>query len=212
MTGGGPNNPGLGAGWLAWGLMFGKTLAHTARTGWGLAAAVALLLAVSACNRGGDEAETTTSAPTTTAATAATAEEAPETEVTAVDEGPAPTGGDGTSAAATTAPPAEGGSGQVIIPPYRVVGEGETLVAVVEPGSYSAVALENLVYDIVENHSPSAAIVVDDPSAAELAMAEELDEVQQSQLRARTLLRIESGVEVTFYGPYADLPGITVGS
>ena len=191
--------------------MFGKTLAHTARTGWGLAAAVALLLAVAACDRGGDEAETTTSAPTTTAATAATAEEAPETEVTAVAEGPAPAGGDGTSAAATTAPPAEG-SGQVIIPPYRVVGEGETLVAVVEPGSYSAVALENLVYDIVENHSPSAAIVVDDASAAELAMAEELDEVQQSQLRARTLLRIESGVEVTFYGPYADLPGITVGS
>lgn len=191
--------------------MFGKTLAHTARTGWGLAAAVALLLAVTACNRGGDEAETTTSAPTTTVATAVTAEEAPETEVTAVNEGPAPAGGDGTSAAATTAPPAEG-SGQVIIPPYRVVSEGEPLVAVVEPGSYSAVALENLVYDIVENHSPSAAIVVDDPSAAELAMAEELDEVQQSQLRARTLLRIESGVEVTFYGPYADLPGITVGS
>lgn len=191
--------------------MFGKTLTQTVRTGWGLAAAVALLLAVTACNRGGDEAETTTSAPVTTAATATTAEEAPETEVTAVNEGPAPAGGDGTSAAATTAPPAEG-SGQVIIPPYRVVSEGEPLVAVVEPGSYSAVALENLVYDIVENHSPSAAIVVDDPSAAELAMAEELDEVQQSQLRARTLLRIESGVEVTFYGPYADLPGITVGS
>lgn len=190
--------------------MFGKTLTQTARTGWGLAAAVALLLAVAACNRGGDEAETTTSAPAATT-TAVTAEEVPETVVTAVAEGPAPAGGDGTSAAATTAPPAEG-SGQVIIPPYRVVGEGETLVAVVEPGSYSAVALENLVYDIVENHSPSAAIVVDDASAAELAMAEELDEVQQSQLRARTLLRIESGVEVTFYGPYADLPGITVGS
>lgn len=192
------------------GVMFGKTLSQTARTGWGLAAAVALLLAVSACNRGGDEAETTTSAPTTTAATAATAEEAPETEITAVNEGPAPASGDGTSVA-TTAPPAEG-SGQVIIPPYRVVSDGEPLVAVVEPGSYSAVALENLVYDIVENHSPSAAIVVDDDSAAELAMAEELDEMQQSQLRARTLLRIASGVEVTFYGPYADLPGITVGS
>ena len=191
--------------------MFGKTLSHTARTGWGLAASVALLLAVSACNRGGEEAETTTSAPTTTAATAATAEEAPETEVTAVNEGPDPASGDGTSTTATTAPPAEG-SGQVIIPPYRVVSDGEPLVAVVEPGSYSAVALENLVYDIVENHSPSAAIVVDDASAAELAMAEELDEMQQSQLRARTLLRIASGVEVTFYGPYADLPGITVGS
>ena len=182
-----------------------------ARPGWGWVVAVALLLVVAACNRGGDEAEPTTTASVTTAAVATTEEVSSETVATAVDEQPALSGDSG-EPAATTAPPATSGDVQVIIPSYQVVSEGEPLVAVVEPGSYSAVALENLVYDIVEKHSPSTAIVVDDASAAELALAEDLDEVQQSQLRARTLLRIESGVQVTFYGPYADLPGITVGS
>lgn len=193
--------------------MFGKTLAHTVRPGWGSAVAVALLLVVVACGRGGDEAEPTTSAAVTTSAVVATTEEAvPETVVTAADEQPVPAGDGGEPAVAATDPPEAVADVQVIIPSYQVVSEGEPLVAVVEPGSYSAVALENLVYDIVEKHSPSTAIVVDDASAAELALAEDLDEVQQSQLRARTMLRIESGVQVTFYGPYADLPGITVGS
>lgn len=212
MTSGGANNRDRGAGRLAWGFMFGKTFTRTARLGWAWAATAALLLVVSACNRGGDEAEPTTSASVTTAAVATTEEVASETAVTAANEQSAPDEGAGETAAATTAPPATSGDVRVIIPPYQVVSEGEPLVAVVEPGSYSAVALENLVYDIVEKHSPSTAIVVDDASAAELALAEDLDEVQQSQLRARTLLRIESGVQVTFYGPYADLPGITVGS
>lgn len=192
--------------------MFGKTLAHTVRPGWGSAAAVLLLLVVAACNRGGDEAEPTTSAAVATSAVATTEEAVPETVVAAIDEQPAPAGDGGEPAVATTDPPEAVADVQVIIPSYQVVSEGEPLVAVVEPGSYSAVALENLVYDIVEKHSPSTAIVVDDASAAELALAGDLDEVQQSQLRARTMLRIESGVQVTFYGPYADLPGITVGS
>ena len=192
--------------------MFGKTLAQTARTGWGWAATVAFLLVVVACGRGGDEAEPTTSAVVSTAAVVTTEKVAPDTVVTAADEQPAPAGDGGEPAADTTSPPATNNDVQVIIPSYQVVSEGEPLVAVVEPGSYSAVALENLVYDIVEKHSPSTAIVVDDASAAELALSEDLDEVQQSQLRARTMLRIESGVQVTFYGPYADLPGITVGS
>lgn len=192
--------------------MFGKTLAHTVRPGWGSAVAVALLLVVAACGRGGDEAEPTTSAAVTTAAVATTEEVSPDTVVAAIDEQPVPAGDGGEPAVAATDPPEAVTDVQVIIPSYQVVSEGEPLVAVVEPGSYSAVALENLVYDIVEKHSPSTAIVVDDASAAELALAGDLDEVQQSQLRARTMLRIESGVQVTFYGPYADLPGITVGS
>ncbi len=177
-----------------------------------MATAVLLLLVIAACNRGGDEAEPTTSAVVTTAAVVTTEEVAPDTAVTALGEQPAPAGDGGEPAAATTVPAEAVTDVQVIIPSYQVVSEGEPLVAVVEPGSYSAVALENLVYDIVEKHSPSTAIVVDDASAAELALSEDLDEVQQSQLRARTMLRIESGVQVTFYGPYADLPGITVGS
>ena len=200
-------------------MMFGDTLDSSTRLTWRWAAAtVVLLLAVSACNRGGGEATTTTAAPapSTTAAVADDSDsDAGEDEVAAEEEA-AEASDSGGGATTTSAAPAggDGGGGvEVIIPPYQVVSEGEPLVAVVQPGLYSPVALENLVYDIVENHSPSAAVVVDDEAAAELAMSEEeLDEVQQSQLRARTLLRIESGVQVTFYGPYADLPGITVGS
>ena len=200
-------------------MMFGNTSDRVARPGWRRAVVVvALLLAVSACNRGDDEAATTTAAaPSATVAvaddSALDAEE--ETVVTAAEEEAAGGESEGGTTATSAAPAGEddGGGVEVIIPPYQVVSEGEPLVAVVQPGSYSPVALENLVYDIVEKYSPSAAVVVDDAAAAELAGAgEELDEVQQSQLRARTLLRIESGVQVTFYGPYADLPGITVGS
>lgn len=202
--------------------MFGNTWDGAARLGWRWAAATAvLLLALSACNRGGDEAPTTTTAAAASTTLAGADDSASEAEadtvVTAAEEeaaGPDDSeGGATTTAAAAPAGESGGGGVEVIIPPYQVVSEGEPLVAVVQAGLYSPVALENLVYDIVEKHSPSAAVVVDDAAAAELAMAgEELDEVQQSQLRARTLLRIESGVQVTFYGPYADLPGITVGS
>ena len=200
-------------------MMFGDTLDSSTRPGWRWAAAtVALLLVVSACNRGGDEATTTTvaPAPSTTAAVADDSDlDAGEDEVAAEEEAAEASDSGGGATTTSAAPAGEDGGGgvEVIIPPYQVVSEGEPLVAVVQPGLYSPVALENLVYDIVENYSPSAAVVVDDAAAAELAMSEEdLDEVQQSQLRARTLLRIESGVQVTFYGPYADLPGITVGS
>lgn len=202
-------------------MMFGNTSDTPTRPGWKWAAATAaLLLAVSACNRGGGEATTTTAAPapSTTAAPADDSASGSEDAAVVAAEEEAAGSGDAEGGATTTtsAAPAggDGGGGvEVIIPPYQVVSEGEPLVAVVQPGLYSPVALENLVYDIVEKHSPSAAVVVDDEAAAELAMSEEeLDEVQQSQLRARTLLRIESGVQVTFYGPYADLPGITVGS
>lgn len=201
-------------------MMFGNTSDRVARPGWRRAVVVvALLLAVSACNRGGDQAETTTTAAAPSATVAVADDSALDAEedtiVTAAEEEAAGGESEGGTTSTSAAPAGEddGGGVEVIIPPYQVVSEGEPLVAVVQPGSYSPVALENLVYDIVEKYSPSAAVVVDDAAAAELAGAgEELDEVQQSQLRARTLLRIESGVQVTFYGPYADLPGITVGS
>ena len=96
---------------------------------------------------------------------------------------------------------------------HRVIEDGrETLVIVVEPGTYSNVQLENLVYDVVEQFSPSVAIVVDDRAVADLAILDERTEDEQLQLDSHTFLRIENGVEVTFFGPYASFPGLTVGS
>lgn len=175
----------------------------------GLLTLAALLGA--ACNRGVQEAPVTVPAVTSTAAAvdsgevpSTTGAAAPSSTAAAPDESVEP---DTSSTAA-----ADGG-----LPAYevihRLIEDGrETLVVVVEPGAYSSVRLENLVYDIVERYSPSGAIVVDDRAAADLAILEERTEEQQNALDSRLFLRIENGVEVTFYGPYADFPGLTVGS
>ena len=175
----------------------------------GLLAAAVLLGA--ACNRGVQEAPVTVPAVISTEAAADSGEvtfttgaAAASSTTAAPDESVEP---DTTSTAA-----ADGG-----LPDYevihRLIKDGrETLVVVVEPGSYSSVRLENLVYDIVERYSPSGAIVVDDRAAADLAILEERTEEQQNALDSRLFLRIENGVEVTFHGPYADFPGLTVGS
>ena len=138
--------------------------------------------------------------------TAAATDETPTTVVTT------PSGEAGSTT--TTAPTGAEESG---LPNYevvhRLIEDGrETLVIVVEPGSYSNVELENLVYDIVERFSPSAAIVVDDLAVADLALEEERTDEQQASLDAHTFLTVENGVEVTFYGPYADFPRMTIGS
>lgn len=184
----------------------------------GLFLAAALLLA--SCNRNGQEAPETTVTPA--AGTATTSSEVVadagdsngDTTVapasTEPDPGSAPEEVEETITVASTAAVSGMPSYEVV---HRLIEDNrETLVVVVEPGTYSNVELENLVYDIVERFTPSAAIVVDDRDAADLAALEERTEEQQADLDAHTFLRIERGVEVTFYGPYADFPGLTVGS
>ena len=179
---------------------------------------VVAALLFAACNRDGEETPTTTVTPaagTATTSTAATeAEEATATSTDAPDTAEPDPDAASEEAGETTAATAEAVSG---LPSYEVVhrliaDDRETLVVVVEPGTYSNVELENLVYDIVERFTPSAVIVVDDRDSADLAVLEELTDEQQAGLDAHTFLRIERGVEVTFYGPYADFPDLTVGS
>ena len=172
----------------------------------------AAALALPACNRGGGGAADPTLPPVETAAavvTSAASTVAPAAAAGGFDPQTAASTPSSTSAAAAPPGPA--------LPPYEVrhrmiEDSGETLVVLVEPGSYSNVELENLVYDIVEQHSPRGAVVVDDSAAADLAVLDERTAEQQDSLDSRTLLRIDNGVEVTFHGPYADFPGLTVGS
>lgn len=179
-------------------------------------------LVFAACNRDAEEpSETTVTPAATTATTATTATPAADaggsagdttvaTEPAGSDPGAASEEGGATTTVTTT---------EVVagLPAYEVVhrmieDDRETLVVVVEPGTYSNVQLENLVYDIVDRFAPSAAIVVDDREVADLAVLGERTEEQQARLDSHTFLHIEGGVEVTFYGPYADFPGLTVGS
>ena len=183
----------------------------------GLFLAAVLLLA--SCNRDGQEApETTVTSAAGTATTSEAVADAGDSNgdttlasaSTEPDPGAAPEDVEETTTVASTAAVSGLPSYDVV---HRLIEDNrETLVVVVEPGTYSNVELENLVYDIVERFTPSAAIVVDDRDAADLAVLEERTEEQQADLDAHTFLRIERGVEVTFYGPYADFPGLTVGS
>ncbi len=179
--------------------------------------AIALVLALGACG-GDDSTSETTSAPTgASPTTSTTVTEVTETGVgtsgteVSVAEGTVDPDGesDVQEGSDTTLPPA--------MPAYEVihrliVDDRTTLVILVEPGSYSTVQLENLVYDVVDTFSPNTAIVVDERDAADLAIRDDLTPEEQSVLDDRTFLRIENGVDVTFHGPYADAGGMTVGS
>ena len=166
---------------------------------------VALVLALTsltpACNRGGEDSATTTGV-TTASGGAATSR---VTTTTAGATEPVES-----SSASTTAVIAG-------MPVYEVVeatpgSTGDALIVVVEPGAYSNVQLENLAYEIVDRFAPASAIVVDGQEAADLLLLTELDDTQQGFLAAHTVLEIRDGIEVTFLGPYTDIPGLTVGS
>ena len=89
---------------------------------------------------------------------------------------------------------------------------GESLVIVIEPGAYSNVELENLVFDIVDRFAPSTVLIVDIQEATDLVLLAALTDEEEMFLAQHTLITIENGVEVTFLGPYADIPGLTIGS
>ena len=172
-----------------------------------LTALLAAALALAACNRGGGGAadptlppvESAPAVPASAEVTVAAADSAPETAAS--------------SPSSTTSTVPAGPAVPDYEVQHRMIEDGnETLVVLLDPGSYSNVELENLVYDIVEEHSPRGAVVVDDSAAADLAVLDERTAEQQASLDSHTLLRIDNGVEVTFHGPYADFPGLTVGS
>ena len=136
------------------------------------------------------------------------------------------TGGDTTSTTAgstTTVAPADSSTVAtttavvVGMPTYEVVGESSsngapTLVVVVEPDSFSNVELQNLVFDIVDRFAPTTAIVVDVKEAADLLFQDELTPEEDAFLSEHILIQITNGVEVTFLGPYSDVPGLMIGS
>lgn len=166
-----------------------------------------LALVAAACNRGEDTPGTTLPDPASTTVTSAAA--APAT--------PATTAAPAATPAATDESAEEAGVTVDGMPTYEVVQrvelpDGEELVIVVEPGDYTAVELQNLVFDIVDRFQPVAAIVVDDPEVVPLALAEELSPEEQEMLEDHTFLELVNGVEVTFRGPYSDLAGLVVGS
>ncbi len=166
---------------------------------------LALALIGSACSRGEEDASVTTSKPAGVATTAVLV------SPTANSDQPSDSG-DGQAATTTSTTQLVDGT-----PTYEVVDRvegdaGDELVVVVDPGTYTEVELQNLVFDIVDRFQPLTVVVVDDPAAAVLASADDLSEEDVALLASRTFLTISDGVEVTFSGPYAGIADLTIGS
>jgi len=172
---------------------------------------MALALVASACRRGwGDNAITTTATAQAGAATSLLVTTTIERSGASSDD---PAGSNADPAAVTTS------TTQVVagMPTYQVADRieeaaGDRLVVVVEPGAYTEVELQNLVFDIVDRFQPVAAVVVDDPAAVALVSADDLSDADREFLERHTFLTISDGIEVRFSGPYADVADLTIGS
>lgn len=168
-----------------------------------IAMLMALALVASACRRGDDEASTTT----TTAAGGVTT----SLLVTTTQSGAmTPPGGEDDAATTTTV--VVGGTPTYQVASTTEADDGDELVVLVEPGSYTEVELQNLVFDIVDRFKPVRAIVVDDAAAIPLLAAEELSAEDADFLASHTFFTLSDGVDVTFSGPYSQIADLTVGS
>ena len=185
---------------------------------------VAFALVAAACDRGEET-------PGTTLGSTTAGDEAPTSDAAGGDAGDASAAqssdaGD-TGSSDTDSDDSEAGDAETTsttnpnvvagVPSYEVVerveaDQGEEIVVVVEPGTYTNVELQNLVFDIVDRFSPLAAVVVDDPAAANLVFAEERSAEDDAFLEEHTFLELIDGVDVTFKGPYSDLADLVVGS
>jgi len=169
-----------------------------------VAALLALALVASACRGGDDDAATTTTAdPDVTTSILVTPSEETSGTVAGSESGD-------TSTTSTT---------QVIggTPTYEVAQRtegdlGDELIVVVEPGSYTEVELQNLVFDIVDRFQPLSAVVVDDPAAVALLSADTLSAEDEDFLAGHTFFSLTDGVDVTFSGPYSQIADLTIGS
>lgn len=163
---------------------------------------------------GGDDAENT---PTSTS-TSTTA--APVTSLATTLAPPVPTTvsvNPTTIATSTT----EADTAVVEFPAYEIVSrsesaDGDTLVILIDSDFDDALTdidLQNLLADVVEMFPPVyEAFVVDSRTAANLVLAEDLDEQAQSVLDQHFLVRLEEGFRVVFTGPFEGTRTLILGS
>lgn len=156
-----------------------------------------------------------------------------------IDIGPAPVSISSLAPGETTAPPAnpevgpatEAPAGTTTTvdsgivfpegPDYEVVGRtpgesGDILIVLVErgsSGSLSDIDLQEVIADVYDRFPPVLeAHVVDDPGAADLALAEGVEAVAISMLRDHYVARLEDGFRIVFLGPYEEYGTATLGS
>lgn len=162
---------------------------------------------------GGDDAENTSTTISTTAA--------PITSIATTVAPPVPTTVSVTAAPVATSTTEAGTGPFVEFPEYEIVSrsesaEGDTLVILIDSNFDDALTdidLHNLLADVVEMFPPVyEAFVVDSTAAADLVLAEDLDEQAQSVLEQHFLVRLEEGFRVVFTGPFEGVRTLILGS
>ncbi len=156
---------------------------------------LALALANAACSSGDDAVPTTTT-------TLAGSQTTTTTTVT--------TTGGGTDEETTTTTASPGG-----IPAYDIVAgdsESDEYVVLVEPGTYTEQDIVNVMEDVVDEHAPVTAHLIDTEDASDLVLKDELTEAEQDLLDVHYLARIVDGTTLEFLGPYAELEPVYIGS
>ena len=162
---------------------------------------------------GGDDAEPTSTSISTTAA--------PITSLATTLAPPVPTTVSvSLTTIATTTTEANTGA-FVDFPEYEIVSrsespDGDTLVILIDSDFDDALTdidLQNLLADVVEMFPPVyEAFVVDSRAAANLVLAEDLDEEAESVLEQHFLVRLEEGFRVVFTGPFEGARTLILGS
>lgn len=174
-----------------------------------LIALIVLSFVAVACNRGADEATTTTT----------TAQDQPVTRTTS---------GEPTDAISDdTREPSEADEGDEVgegpaaeLPSYSIVRRegaegGDRLVVLLEDFQYTDLVLEDLVFEIAEEYSPVLeAYLIDDPAASDLVLLdpESWSDEDRTVVEDHLFVSLTEGNLVTFRGPFADMGEFRMGS
>lgn len=123
-----------------------------------------------------------------------------------------------TSSTTTTTIPQE----PPAFPEYRITErivvpeEGDTVVLLLDPASYTSLSDLNLyevIADAVDRFPPILeAHVVDSPEAADAVLLEEPDEDQAAILASHYLARLEDGFRIVYLGPFEESGTAVLGS
>ena len=165
-------------------------------------------IVAAACSGGGGDAGSTTTAPDAgfTSTTSTTMSDGGSTTTS--------TTADTSSTTSTTTTDPSGVAVYSI--ERRIVGSsGDTVVVLLEPGTYSDLDLQNVVTDVIERFAPIAQLhIVDDPGAVELVLLseEQLTPEQTTVLAEHYFVRLEDGFRLVYEGPFDTFGEVILGS
>ncbi len=171
-------------------------------------AAIAFVLALTACSGEDGDVTTTTGDAGGTVTSLAAAPEAGDDATTATTAAPAPT--------STTAEP-----GAPQIPEFTILSrtpgdEGDTVVVLLDPDSYESLTdidLQNVLSEVVDDFPPVySAHVIDDETVAAYLTSAELTAAEQQLLDVHYLVRLEEGFRIVFVGPFEESGSTVLGS